>query len=116
MRNFKKYLVWQKSMILVKEVYHLVRKLPNQEKYGLVNQITRAAISIPSNIAEGCGRASEKEMKRYIEISLGSSYELETQLLVIKDVFHVDNHEIIALTTEVQKMLQSLIKKLTVNS
>lgn len=114
MRNFKKYTVWQKGMSLVKEVYLLGESLPTHEKYGLYSQMTRAAISIPSNIAEGCGRQSDKEFKRFVEIALGSSYELETQLILIQEL-KLTNKElskIIDLVLEIQKMLQALIKKL----
>lgn len=83
MRNFKNLTVWQKGMNLVKEVYFLGKYLPNNEKFGLYSQMTRAAVSIPSNIAEGCGRQSDKEFKRFLEIALGSAYELETQLLLV---------------------------------
>ncbi|MDE5424385.1 four helix bundle protein [Ancylomarina sp. DW003] len=114
MRDFKKYTVWQKSMGLVKEVYLLGERLPKHEKYGLYSQMTRAAISIPSNIAEGCGRPSDKEFKRFAEIALGSAYELETQLILIQELklSGKEMQEIITLVIEVQKMLQALIKKL----
>ncbi|NOU61706.1 four helix bundle protein [Marinifilum caeruleilacunae] len=114
MKNFKKLTVWQKSMILVKNVYSLVNVLPKEEKYGLKSQITRSAISIPSNIAEGSSRSTDKDFKRFLEIALGSSFELETQLLLVKDLKLSDKEVdgIIELVLEVQKMLQSLIKKL----
>lgn len=114
MRNFKNFSVWQKSMLLVKKVYLLAKCLPDNEKFGLYSQITRSAISIPSNIAEGCGRQTDKEFKRFVEISLGSAYELETQLLLIKEleIIKDDCNEVLDLNIEIQKMLQSLIKKL----
>jgi four helix bundle protein len=82
MRNFRKYEVYQDAMNFVVEVYRMTKKFPQEEKYGLTSQIRRATVSIPSNIAEGAGRESEKEFKRYIEISIGSSFEVETQLTI----------------------------------
>ena len=75
--------VWKKSMDLVEDVYKLMKQLPKSEKYGLISQIKRSSISIPSNIAEGAGRASTKEFIRYLDIARGSLSELETQLLLL---------------------------------
>ena len=75
-------------MQLVIDIYKLSNKLPKEEKYGLKSQITRAAISIPSNIAEGSSRSSDKDFKRFLEISLGSAFELETQLLIIQKLLN----------------------------
>jgi four helix bundle protein len=112
MRNFRNLKVWQNSMELVKEIYNLSKGLPNEEKYGLSTQITRAAVSIPSNIAEGCSRNRDKEYKRFLEISLGSSFELETQLLIIHTL-NLGNEELIEPIIEKlhieQKMLNRLI-------
>lgn len=81
MRDFKKYDIWNDSMKLVKQVYQFSETLPKEEKFGFVSQMCRAAISIPSNIAEGTSRNSDAEFKRFLEIAIGSSFELETQLL-----------------------------------
>jgi four helix bundle protein len=115
MKNFKKLRVWQKSMFLVRNVYLLVKHLPLEEKYGLQAQLTRAVISIPSNIAEGCSRNSPKEFRRFLEIALGSSFELETQLLVVQELKLSTEKisELIEQTCEIEKMLQGLIQKLT---
>ena len=83
MNNFRKLIVWQKSIELMKDIYFLTKLLPKEEKYNLVNQLTRCAVSIPSNIAESCSRSSVKDFRRFIEISLGSAFELETQLVII---------------------------------
>jgi four helix bundle protein len=114
MRNFKKYLVWQKGMSLAKEVYKISKAMPSEEKFGLCTQITRAAISIPSNLAEGCGRGSDKEFRRFVEIALGSAYELETQLLLIQELelSKKEMKDVLELVLEVQKMLQALVKTL----
>ena len=76
--------VWKKSMDLVVDVYKLMKQLPESEKYGLISQIKRSSISIPSNIAEGAGRASTKEFIRFLDIATGSLSELETQLLLVQ--------------------------------
>lgn len=86
MRNFKELKIWQKGFEIAIETYKLTETFPTTEKFGLTQQATRSAISIPSNIAEGSSRFSEKDYKRFIEISLGSSFELETQLLIAKAV------------------------------
>jgi len=86
MRNFRDLKVWTESMDIAKSVYSILNSLPEFEKFGLCSQISRAAVSIPSNIAEGCGKSSNKEFKRYLEIALGSSYELETQLILAFEV------------------------------
>jgi four helix bundle protein len=86
MRDFKKYTVWQDAMQVCKACYELIKHMPDEVRYGLRSQITRAAISIPSNIAEGSARSSDKEFKRFLEIALGSSFELETQLMLATDL------------------------------
>lgn len=78
MRDFRKLDIWKNGIELVKQVYQLSNKLPSEEKFGLRSQITRAAVSVPSNIAEGCSRNSEVEFKRFLEISMGSLFEVET--------------------------------------
>ena len=85
--------VWKKSMDLVEDIYKLMKQLPESEKYGLISQIKRSSISIPSNIAEGAGRASTKEFIRYLDIATGSLSELETQLLLVQRLGFSDNNE-----------------------
>ena len=86
MRNFKELKIWQKGFEIAVDTYKLIEAFPKSEKYSLTQQATRAATSIPSNIAEGSSRRSEKDYYRFIEISLGSSFELGTQLLIAKTV------------------------------
>ena len=86
MRNFRELDIWNLSRELVKEIYFLMKIMPDEEKYGLTSQIKRSVISIPSNIAEGCAKKSNKDFSRFLEISLGSCYELETQLILCTDV------------------------------
>jgi four helix bundle protein len=86
MRNFKQLRVWQKGFDIARQSYQLVQTFPKKERFALSIQITRAAVSIPSNIAEGSSRSSEKDYHRFIEISLGSAFELETHLLLAEAV------------------------------
>ena len=78
MKSFRDIIIWQKSMSLVTELYEITKKLPEDELYGLTSQMRRAAVSIPSNIAEGFGRKSDGDFKRFLNISIGSNYELQT--------------------------------------
>jgi four helix bundle protein len=86
MRNFKELEIWKLGMEIAKAVYRLSARLPKEERYGLISQITRAGVSIPSNIAEGSAKSSEREFKHYLETALGSAFELETQLLIISEL------------------------------
>lgn len=86
MRNFKELEVWQLGMKIVKDIYALVPDLPPDERFGLKTQLTRAAVSIPSNIAEGCSKSSEKEFRLYLERAVGSAFELETQVLIVEEL------------------------------
>ena len=118
MTNFKNLKIWQKGIDIVISVYKLSENLPKEEKFGLRSQITRAAVSIPSNIAEGSGRSSQKKFKRFLEVSLGSAFELETQLICIQKLEWISDiqiNEIIITLNEEQKMLNSFISKLKSN-
>ena len=113
--TYKDLILWQKAMELVKLTYLLIRKLPKEETYALSDQMRRVAISIPSNIAEGNERKSKTEYIRFLDISRGSLFELETQLNIgVMLEFFNDNDvkEIFGLITEVNKMINSLITKL----
>lgn len=113
MKNFRNLEIWKRSFEPVKRVYFLTNQLPESEKYGLKSQVNRAAVLIPSNTAEGCGRGSDKDLKRFLSISLGSAFELETQLLLIKELFNIPEMEN-ALTEvkEVQRMISGYSKYL----
>jgi len=91
MRNFRNLEVWKEAIDLASFVYTLTKKFPKQEQYGLVSQINRCSVSIPSNIAEGCSRSSEKEYARFLEIAIGSSFEMETQLEISKNLNYLDS-------------------------
>ncbi len=113
MRDFRKLEVWQQSMVLVNRVYDVVDKFPKNEMYGISQQIQRCSVSIPSNIAEGCSRKSEKEFSRYLQIALGSSFELETQLLIATKRKYFEDKALFELLTIVQKRLNKLNQVLT---
>ncbi len=107
--------IWQKSRILVKEIFLLTRDFPSEEKFGLTSQILRSAYSIPSNIAEGSGRSSDKEFSRFLDIALGSAFELETQLILASDLNYLSEDKmqnIHNLLNEIQKMIYSFKTKL----
>lgn len=111
--HYKELIVWQKSMELVKTIYRITQTLPKEELYGLSSQIRRAAVSIPANIAEGQRRKGLKEFLQFLRISYGSASELETELLIAKDLYpKVDYSLAESLLEEVQKMLNAIIKKL----
>lgn len=86
MHNYKKLNVWISSISLVKNIYNLTRKFPKEEMFVLTQQLRRAAISIPSNIAEGAGRNSNAQFKNFLQISIGSCFEVETQLIISKEL------------------------------
>lgn len=114
-KNFKQLLVWQKGLEIAVQSFRLTQNFPKEEKFALSSQITRAAVSIPSNIAEGSSRTSEKEYNRFLEHSLGSSFELETQLLIAEAVNYGDSilrTKLLQDVTDEQKMLSSFIKRL----
>ncbi len=115
MRDFRKILVWQKAIILVKKVYVATGAFPDAEKYGLISQMRRAAVSIPSNISEGASRNSNIEFKRFLEIAIGSAFELETQLIITKELEIISEENFNTLLPEIQeiqKMLNGFIGKL----
>lgn len=108
MHKYKELIVWQKSIKLVKITYQLTEKFPDKEKYGLSQQIQRAAVSIPSNIAEGAGRNSEKAFLNYLSIANASSCELETQLIIAKELNYISNEDAknaFDFIFEIQKMI-----------
>ena len=115
MRDFKKLDIWKNAIELVKQVYRLSDKLPLEEKFGLRSQITRAVISIPSNIAEGCSRNSENEFKRFLEIAMGSLFEVETHLIITQELEFIESQKleiIFGLIKKEAKMMNSLINKI----
>lgn len=109
---FKKLIVWKKAMELVRMVYQLSKAFPQDERYALTDQLRRAAVSIPSNIAEGSGRASNKDYAHFLAIARGSLYETVTQLQIAQDLGYIEICDNLnTLADEIGKMLTALIKK-----
>lgn len=112
-KSFKDLIVWQKAVDLVEMIYKLTTEFPKEEVYGLTSQMRRAAVSIPSNIAEGSKRGTKKDYSQFLRMANGSAAELETQLIISKRFFKkADFKEVDELLLEVQKMLTVLIRKL----
>ncbi len=111
--TFKDLTVWQKSYQLALDVYKVCEKMPSSEKYGLISQAQRCAVSIPSNLAEGQQRNNKLEFRQFIGVAKGSAAELFTQLNLIQDIYNIDCIGILDKTEEVQKMLSSLIKSIS---
>lgn len=115
MKNYKKLKIWQKGMELVYKTYELASLLPVEERFGLRSQIVRAAVSIPSNIAEGSAKSSWRDYRKFLEVSLGSAYELETQLMIV-DKLQLSDHglaqELLSELDEEQRMISAFIRKL----
>ena len=116
MNNYQELKIWSKAMSLVEKVYLLMKLLPDDKKFGLVSQIKRCSVSIPSNIAEGAGRNHQKEFKQFLNIANSSTTELETQLLLIVKLNFIEKekiNELINLCSEIKRMNYALQKSLT---
>lgn len=110
MSTYKDLIVWQKSMGLSRMIYRHCMTFPREETFCLSNQVRRAAVSIPSNIAEGYGRDTDNEKVRFMYVSLGSAQELDTQLILSHDFKYIDDYiKTSQLINEVEKMISSLI-------
>ncbi len=115
MKDFKSLKIWQKGINLVVDIYKISKEFPQEESYGLTSQMRRSAVSIPSNIAEGSGRNSDKEFKRFLDISLGSLFELETQIIIACELEYLSDNDFNNLSEKVQeeqKMISGLQKSL----
>lgn len=115
MRDFKKLNVWSKAHQLTLEVYKVTQQFPDDERFGLISQIRRASASIPTNIAEGCGRESDNELKRFCYIAMGSASEVEYQLLLARDLGYISEPTYQPLADkeiEVKRMLTGFIKSI----
>ena len=110
--NFRELKIWKEAISVVKAVYVLSSNLPDTEKYGLKSQMNRAAVSIPSNIAEGTGRTSEKEFIHFLRIAVSSSYELETQLVLVEELFEISTEELRLKLNNLQPMIGAFIRSL----
>ena len=114
-KNYKDLDIWKRSIKLVEDIYRLTKSFPKEELYGLTSQMRRAAVSIPSNIAEGFTRLHDKEYKQFLYISLGSCSELSTQLIIASRLKYFDVNKVEQLLKEIDeicRMTMSLIKKL----
>ncbi|MBX3004994.1 MAG: four helix bundle protein [Anaerolineales bacterium] len=119
MKDFRKLQVWEKSHLFALHVYKATAQFPAAELYGLTSQLRRAAVSVPSNIAEGVGRGSDADMRRFLQIAFGSASEIEYQLLLAFELKFLNSEQHTLLNqdiTEVKKMLSSLIRKLKADS
>ncbi|MCW5910544.1 MAG: four helix bundle protein [Cyclobacteriaceae bacterium] len=117
MHNFKELKVWQNARAFVKEIYLSTNTFPAEEKYGLISQMRRSAVSIPSNIAEGSGRRTDKDFVYFLNVSLGSAYELQTLLFLSQDLDLLNNEKTELLNSsleEIQKMIYGLIKTIKI--
>jgi four helix bundle protein len=119
MRDFKRLTVWQKAHRLALDVYRLTSGFPREERFGLTAQLRKSAASVPTNIAEGCGRSGEREFAHFVSIASGSASETEYHLLLAHDLGYLSAHQhqvADANVNEVKKMLGALHRKLTANS
>jgi four helix bundle protein len=113
--NHKDLNVWKTSIELVTEIYKITETLPRTEDFGLKSQLQRAAVSVPTNIAEGSGRTNQKEMIQFCYIALGSLTEVETLLIICNNVYQTDIKDIIEKHTSVRRLLLAFIKHLKTN-
>ena len=115
MKDFKELVVWQRSMQLSAKIYELTKLLPKEETYGLISQLRRAAVSVPSNIAEGYGRETTTEYIRFLRIARGSLYEIDTQLCLCITLQYFTQEEsapCVEIIDEVGKMLNTMLRRL----
>lgn len=119
MRDFRQLKVWEKAHGLSLTIYKATATFPQQELFGLTSQLRRAAVSIPANIAEGCGRSGEPELVRFLRISFGSASELEYHIILSADLGYFNksvSQQLFKQVTEIKRMLTALPQKLTATS
>ncbi len=110
MHRFKDLEIWKRSRTFCSKVYEVTSIFPDSEKFGLTNQLRRASVSIPSNIAEGSSRQSNKDFSRFLQITLGSAYEIETQLLIAYDLKFISEKELKTLSNELTEIIKMTSK------
>jgi len=110
MHQFKELVIWQKSRSFCSDIYSVTSTFPNDEKFGITNQLRRASVSIPSNIAEGSSRNSNKDFSRFLEIAIGSAYEIETQLLIASDLGFIKENQLEPLIIQLNEILKMVSK------
>ena len=115
MQHFRNLDVWKRSHDLTLSVYRITKSFPDDERYGLISQLRRGAVSIPANLAEGCGRGSDADFGRFVQNAMGSSTEVEYELLLAKDLTYLNPDQYISLNDEItgiKRMLTSLLRRL----
>ena len=110
MHQFKNLEIWKRSRLFCSKIYGVTSNFPDNEKFGITNQLRRASVSIPSNIAEGLSRASNKEFSRFLEIAIGSAYEIETQLLISNDLKFLESETVETLLNELEEIVKMISK------
>ncbi len=110
MHQFKELLIWKKSRQFCSEIYSITSSFPSDEKFGITNQLRRASVSIPSNIAEGSSRNSNKDFSRFLEIAIGFAYEIETQLLISSDLGFLKSAQLEILTIQLEEIIKMISK------
>ena len=110
MHRFKDLEIWKRSRVFSSKIYEVTSKFPDSERFGLTNQLRRASVSIPSNISEGSSRNSNKDFSRFLEIAIGSAYEIETQLLISKDLNLVSEETLELLISELIEITKMMSK------
>ncbi|ESU28258.1 hypothetical protein FLJC2902T_16060 [Flavobacterium limnosediminis JC2902] len=108
MHQFKELGIWKKSRVFCSDIYSITTSFPNEEKFGLTNQLRRASVSIPSNIAEGSSRNSNKDFSRFLEIAIGSAYEVETQLIIASDLGFIDSEKLFLLSNQLNEIIKMI--------
>ena len=108
--NFKKLEIWKRSRLFVRDIYQVSKRFPREEMYGLTSQIRRAAVSTPSNIAEGCGRNTSAQLIHFLNISIASNCEVETQLYVSYDLEYINETEMKQLTQEASEIRRMIVR------
>lgn len=110
MHRFKELEIWKKSRLFCTEIYAITSNFPNDEKFGIINQLRRASVSIPSNIAEGSSRNSNIDFSRFLEIAIGSAYEIETQLLIASDLGFLNQEKAEFLISQLEEIIKMTSK------
>ncbi len=110
MHQFKELIIWKKSRLFCSTIYLISADFPSEEKFGLTNQLRRASVSIPSNIAEGSSRNSNKEFARFLEIAIGSGYEIETQILIAYDIGFIIINKMDELLFQLEEIIKMISK------
>ena len=113
MHRFKDFEFWKQARVFCKDIYVITSNFPESEKFGLTNQLRRSSVSIPSNIAEGSSRKSNKDFLRFLEIAIGSAYEVETQLLITYDLNFISQSELDELNVRLESIIKMMSKFMT---